>query len=239
MANRIAPDGGYNYGNKKQWRRRVWASARRFLNGHVADATVLLMPSLEGDEIEVAKSNGFRESNISILDSNPAIVARLKRKYPRVTAYGVEAKRVFPRAAKSGAIFDVVNLDFTGCLSLELLETLSILTESRAIAPRALVIVTCQRGREHGHVNALLDRMSSTCTELVGVLVSRQHVGECIDLDTEAGRDWARVNLMRWAFGLSGATVHTNSLWSYKSSAGNLTMLVASFVIERANKKAA
>lgn len=47
-----------------------------------SEASVFLMPSSEGDEVDVCLSHGFRERNLTVCDRNPAIVAHLKRRYP-------------------------------------------------------------------------------------------------------------------------------------------------------------
>jgi hypothetical protein len=117
---RSAPTGGYDFPRKRDYRRKVWATFRDTLKSRrlsVAESHALLMPSLEGDEIEVAIDAGFRESNLHVVDLEPAIVATLKRRYPRITTYGVTASRAFARLAKTGVKIRCANLDFCRKLS--------------------------------------------------------------------------------------------------------------------------
>jgi hypothetical protein len=117
---RVAPDGGYDFSRKRDYRRRVWATFRDGLKSagvSVADAQAMLMPSLEGDEIEVALNAGFRERNLHVVDMEPAVVATLKRRYPKITTYGISASRAFERMACRGVSIQCANLDFCNNLS--------------------------------------------------------------------------------------------------------------------------
>jgi hypothetical protein len=128
---RRAPSDGYDFSRKRDYRRKVWATFRDVLKRDhisVANANVLLMPSLEGDEIEVAMNAGFRESNLHVVDFEPAIVATLKRRYPRINTYGVSASRAMERLAREGVRIRCANFDFCNQVSMPLqreLETIS------------------------------------------------------------------------------------------------------------------
>lgn len=117
---RIAPKGGYDFSKKRDYRRKVWATFRDRIKesgNSVARSHALLMPSLEGDEIEVALNAGFREENLHIVDWEPAIVATLKRRYPKIHTYGVSVTRAFKRLAAEGIRLTCANLDFCGPIS--------------------------------------------------------------------------------------------------------------------------
>lgn len=114
---RSAPKVGYDFARKRDYRRKVWASFRDTLKlKHIciADSHAMLMPSIEGDEIEVAIDAGFREHNLHIVDVEPAIVATLKKRYPKVHTYGVSAFRAFQRMSRNGIRLRCANLDFCG-----------------------------------------------------------------------------------------------------------------------------
>jgi len=100
MTQRKAPKTGYDFGNKRHYRRDIYAPIAKVLRHHRSSAQIMMMPSIEGDEIEVAMSKGFKQKNIHIVDQNSAIVATLKRRYPYVHTYGVEVRR----ALKIGAV---------------------------------------------------------------------------------------------------------------------------------------
>lgn len=149
MAIRKAPKTGYDFGQKRQYRRDVWATFKRCTHGSISDAKVALMPSLEGDEIEVAKANGFREHNIAVIDRNPAIVATIKRRFPKVATFGVDAARAAERVAEwADGKLAAVNLDLCGGADRPLFETLIAWAQSRALADCGHVAVTVLRGRE-------------------------------------------------------------------------------------------
>lgn len=148
---RSAPAGGYAFVEKEEYRQLVWSGFVRFFGRSVDTKRVLLLPSIEGREVEVAIEHGFREENLFVVDKNPAIVATLKRRFSKIHTYGVTASRACKRIFQEGVILDGANLDFTGqvCSSLTL-EMESILT-SKCWSDPSFIAVTVMRGREGGH----------------------------------------------------------------------------------------
>lgn len=175
MANRSAPRDGYDFGNKRQYRRAVWATFRKSLFWRPG-ARAVLLPSCEGDEIDVAKANGFAEKNLVIVDRNAAIVASLKRRYPHVTTCGV----ALDRAAERLAPVDFANLDLCSPWSRPLHDTLKAVAES-ALVPFGMIAVTLLRGREREGANEALrqfetpDRARVAC--IAGTLMSTAFYG--------------------------------------------------------------
>jgi len=146
---RVAPTGGYDFGNKRQYRRVVWKRAAEFLTHRRKSVHVLLMPSLEGDEIDVALSKGFCQQNMHVVDGNPAIVATLKRRYPYIQTYGVDIVRACKRIADKGTKLSFANFDF--CTHSEgAREILFQLRDFEAdlFASAHMLAITVQRGRE-------------------------------------------------------------------------------------------
>ncbi len=150
MTHRAAPTGGYDFGNKRQYRRTVWSQFRKFCGGQVAEKHALLMPSSEGDEIEVALANGFRQEHLHIVDENPAIVATLKRtRFSRIHTYGVTTARAIDRIRKEGIALTCANFDFTGPILTGAQErVIHASTLPEAFAPRNVLAITCLRGRD-------------------------------------------------------------------------------------------
>lgn len=171
---RRAPTGGYDFSRKRDYRRKVWATFRTWLKNvgvPLAEAQALLMPSLEGDEIEVALNAGFREQNLHVVDQSAAVVATLKRRYRRINTYGVAASEALKRISNSGVRLHAANLDFCGQLSRTFLRELAIcsiagshkckwnadstyqrLFPHGAFSPECFVAVTMLRGRESREV---------------------------------------------------------------------------------------
>ncbi len=148
---RRAPADGYDKGPKRQYRRDVWK--------HLADGRglrserhALLMPSLEGDEVEVALSKGFREDHLHVVDSNPAIVATLRRRFPLINTYGVTAARACERIAAKGVRLGAANFDFTGCVSVALRAECRAIARSGALGSFCRVAFTFLRARERAGV---------------------------------------------------------------------------------------
>jgi hypothetical protein len=143
---RIAPAGGYDFGNKRQYRRAVWRQFAEHSPVPRGDAICVLMPSLEGDEIEVALSKGFREQNLHVVDREPAIVATLKRRYRRINTHGIDIARMAERLP-AGSVH-CANLDLCGSASDRMADTLRAF--ACVLGQGAIVSVTMLRGREHG-----------------------------------------------------------------------------------------
>lgn len=95
MAKFRGPEGGYIFGAKKHYRAIVWNIAKRhgWTSGDVA-----CMPSIGGEEINVAVRKGARLKRLHVIDDNPAIVATLQRRHGgRLQTYGVSFRRAFER----------------------------------------------------------------------------------------------------------------------------------------------
>lgn len=126
---RIAPKCGYDTPEKQEYRENVW---RDFFGGDSygffspwywgKDWKVLIMPSKEGLEINQALSRCYacggepliRQDQIVIVDNNPAIVASLKRKYPKINTRGLDIKEAIKREAAIGSHFALLNIDLCG-----------------------------------------------------------------------------------------------------------------------------
>lgn len=156
MAIRRGPKNGYDVGQKRQYRRNIWAIFRDAFAPDCASAHALLMPSLEGDEIDVALAAGFKEHNLHIVDDNPAIVAVLKRRYPHINTYGVDVVRAIERIAKNGVKLSAANFDFTNPISSKYMDRLEILMSIGAWAPCRTIALTTLKGRETGGMFAAI-----------------------------------------------------------------------------------
>lgn len=157
---RRAPKQGYDFAAKRQYRRHVWNCFKRVAVG-ARHAQALLMPSKEGDEIEVAIAKGFRMSNLHVVDKNPAIVARLTCRFPGIHTYGVSAARACERIKSKGITLDCANFDFTSCISDKLSREWSAIMSSGVFNKKeAFVAVTLLRGRESRREKGFFDIVS-------------------------------------------------------------------------------
>lgn len=164
MPQRTAPaKEGYRFGNKAQYRRIIWAEFRRMCRVPLAEAHAALMPSSEGLEIDVAKQNGFREKHLHIIDRNPAIVATLKRRYPYINTYGVDAERAVERMKERGVKLYCANWDFCGpAMTVDNQKLVQTCTDPDLYLNENCVAVTALKGRDDPNVMALMESVWAT-----------------------------------------------------------------------------
>lgn len=171
---RKAPRGGYDFSRKRDYRRKVWATFREKLKEErraVADSQALLMPSLEGDEIEVALNAGFREENLHVVDAEPAIVATLKRRYQKINTYGVRASDAVARIYAHGIRLDCANFDFCNQLSMPFFKEL-LLISARGLIDSNVSIRDGQFGLDQR--NGPVGAFASRCLVAVSTLRGRE-----------------------------------------------------------------
>lgn len=231
---RRGPESGYDFGNKRHYRRTIWSVFRKACRGYVRDAHALLLPSIEGDEINVALAAGFREQNLHIVDNNPAIVATLKRRFPKVSTYGVDLAAAVPRVLARAGRLDVANVDLCCPAGVHLVKTLGALgTHIGGAGIQTTVAVTVLRGRERDWDSMLA--MIQRALGPGGALARdwfRDRGMEFTNLS-----DMARAILIRNMFMCGddrGDCVHVEPAWSslesggrhgqYRSTAGTQTM---------------
>ena len=237
MSIRKSPAGGYDFGRKRQYRRDTWATARRRcqLFGYtVADSHALLMPSTEGDEIEVAMNNGFMEAHLHVVDRNPAIVATLKRRWPRINTYGVSVDRAASRIAAAGIRLRFANLDLCGPTSDSLALTLSSVSRSGCFDEMSSVAVTVLRGREHreftDRVSSVIDVMTDATLSTDGHITDGAATRQNHRYTNLSVTDFRRLMFIAWSLTVAGRPsrmtlpFHVVRSSSYLSTSGQTMM---------------
>lgn len=142
-----APRGGYSSPVKHEWRERVWLQFGAWLRREVRPlSSVFMVETTEANEIETALRHGYAEKNLHVCNVNPAIVATLKRRFPSITTYGVDADRALRRSFEAGIRFDLISLDLCGPLSLRTLDVLDAARSS--VNGFGMIALTMLRGRE-------------------------------------------------------------------------------------------
>ncbi len=145
---RRAPKGGYDFDAKRAYRSSVWWELSKV--GRCSIRNALLMPSIEGTEIENCRKAGFRDHNIYVVDRNPAIVATLRRRNPDLArvpgCHGVDLGLAGSRLADKGVQIHAANFDLTSCINDNLVTTL--MDASACLHPDARFAVTILKGRE-------------------------------------------------------------------------------------------
>jgi hypothetical protein len=241
-AGRRAPADGYDFQAKRVYRKQIWNMFRYFCAPRVSDAWSLLMPSSEGDEVDVAIAKGFRQDRMVIVDDNVAIVASLKgRKFPRVTARGGRVGTVAGRLAREGMRLHVANLDFTGHIG-GIVDELKAFAESGVLAPVSCVAVTMLKGREPKPVTAAMQSLSRAIDErgvnerIKTELLSSPSNDPDLARYSRLMGTLGRANISQRVYGAQNALSSPSRLVlvervnEYRSASGQ-TMLWAAFVI--------
>lgn len=239
---RRAPKTGYDFANKRQYRRDIWATFERGYREatherSLADAHFLILPSSEGAEIEQALRRGVRQAHLHCVDDNPAIVATLKRRYPEIETYGVSVERAAERIAAKGVRLAGANLDLTGSLSFPYLERLARVIECGAWTDQAHVAVTALRGREAAGFCGLLrdvgGLLGSRCADAGEAAKPRAQMVREGFRQVRGGMpndaDLGRMIVMQQA--LSRGAYVARPRWQMMYRSGLQTMLVVMFVI--------
>lgn len=231
MRGRRAPSSGYDFGQKRQYRRSVWATFRRVLSSNgrsVAGDQALLLPSSEASEIDVALANGFRERNLHVVDRNPAIIAHVKRRYPRVNSYGCSIGDIGERLVKKGVRLRCANLDLCSQVSTALCDEVGAFVRSGCMEERfAMLAVTTLRGREQRDFsdqinNALNVEAQSKLREFMR---PKQAMASLSDNDVQ------RLLMLKYSATTNEQAAEIYRAEKYRSTAGNQTMLWAVFVL--------
>ena len=223
MADRRGPTSGYDFGNKRQYRRNVWATFKRNRCWPMRECVAILMPSVEGIEIEHAEAAGLQRDNLHAFDRSAAIAATVSRNYPGIHAHGIDVARSGERLPRWSVAF--ANLDLCGKVSVSTAETLSAFGGAGVIRDGGIVSVSLSRGRE-----SFWD-------------VIRARVGDMLraaNIPQPEDGDKARAFIAAVACcGLRDVTDPTTGLylpsmvrrWSYRSAGagGRTTMLVTMF----------
>lgn len=157
---RRAPSGGYRFQEKERYRREVWSVFQRYAPpSSCGNAGIMLMPSLEGLEIEEALGRGYAQKMLHAVDFNPAIVATLKKRYREISTYGVSVDRAFGRMRDNGVALSGANFDLTGNFSWRIVQQMMRVNDSGVFNDGAVVAITLLRGRESPRAFELCDLM--------------------------------------------------------------------------------
>lgn len=196
VVQRRAPTAGYNFPAKVEYRNAVWRTFAKSLKVAPRNAHAMLMPSVEGAEIGVAIRHGFREENLHIVDANAAIVAVLKRRYPKINTYGVTVGRAFERMARAGVSLSCANLDFTTNLGSQLASELRAVGASGVLRQDASLGLTMLRGRERAAWSYIAQN-GGTSGAAIRRQIRRSTVGERALTDADYWRlmySWAHLS---------------------------------------------
>ncbi len=245
---RAAPEFGYDFEAKGLYRRSLWRRiAAEVMPGDTTHA--LLMPSSEGIEIKEAVRSGFHESNLHVVDRNPAIVANLKRRFPEIQTYGVTASRACDRVSKRGIRLAAANFDFTQPMGDPLQREIEALAAGAWWAATGVIAFTMLRGREAKASLSFLDNLAGVYARAAlqqhwdtGSLTTQPVVQGYVGVQEhrrQSLRDWGRMMWVTLLFSWQNLDLVPIKYGIYRSTAGTQTMLWTLYRFELAAQRPA
>lgn len=150
---RRAPKKGYDNEPKDRYRHKVWSTmAPKVIPLLESDsnARVLLLPSKEGLEIDVAISYGINPNQIIAIDENPALLAhaKWKDKISKENRFGCKVSRVGDKIKSKGWYLVGANLDFCNNLSDEIINETKAFFKNTPLNELFYCAFTIMKGRE-------------------------------------------------------------------------------------------
>lgn len=212
---RHAPKRGYDTAEKAEWRDVLWEQMVRHLAPNVRSCVnVFLIDTTDALEIEKVLRLGFAEDRLHVCNANPAVVAVLKRRFPLITTYGVEADEALRRAHRNGVRFAAISLDLCGPISKR---THDILHAARAAVDfHGAVGLTLMRGREPDGITLDIpgsrEDKASWRRAIRGLFRVRSQFDDCVRTESDVMRIGAPVFHLAfgdcyWAVNHKGRTV--------------------------------
>lgn len=144
----ISPPNGYAFDEKAEYRRAIYSAVKSTTFLLPLQAEVGMLESTQGLEIETALRFGFSEKRLHVINASPAVVATLKRKYPKINTYGRIASDACEVMRQRGVRLDVLNLDLTSNMGPSTSSEIVGVAWSGVLAPKSLVAINILRGRE-------------------------------------------------------------------------------------------
>lgn len=166
MPQRTAPASGYDTPAKAGYREDCY---KFLLEGRDPKLLkCLIMPSLEGLEIPLLLKAGIKEENILAVDANPDVLleADWRKLHPDVECYPYDVGIAFTILANKGVSIDVANIDLCSCLSKPYIRIVENIRDSGALADKARIAFTMQKGREK--IEKITENYESEWIEAVG-----------------------------------------------------------------------
>ncbi len=148
MSRKGSPKDGYNFGNKRQYRRTLWNFVDRcFPDKPNSKRKVMILDTSEAGECKfLITQKGYRPENINVVNRNPAELALLTKRLKDEGIFGINTHKgdAFEILDKLVDSIDVVNLDLTGPIKSKLSNEL----EAIRLHDELFISVTILRGRE-------------------------------------------------------------------------------------------
>lgn len=145
---RTAPKAGYDTLAKAGYRRAVWDAVT--LERGAPRGKVLILPSSEGVEIDVALARGVQPEQLICVDRSAAVIAtsRWRKAHPSVRFHAADIASVGAKIAASGDTVEFANLDLCGQVSQETVDQIKSFLRACPLANEYVISITVAKGRE-------------------------------------------------------------------------------------------
>jgi len=155
MPTRRRPKKGYDFLEKQKYRQKIWNIFSQQMTPE--SATIIMLPSKNGKEIDIAIENGFKEENIIAIDDDKAMLmwAPWRGKYPKIRIYADSILRASKKLQKDKVIIHAINLDLCGNLSARTFEQVSGFIKNITVYNNPIIAITMFKGREKHAVNCM------------------------------------------------------------------------------------
>lgn len=162
---RRSPKNGYDNEQKNIYRHDVWEILSKECKRALMDsrAKVLMLPSKEGIEIDVAISYGIEPNQIIAIDENPALIAvsDWRKKHPEVKYFGCKVSEVHKKIKQKNWYLAAANLDFCNNFSTELIHEVNTFLKYVPRTKDFSFFVTFGKGREGSALLMLLKELEA------------------------------------------------------------------------------
>lgn len=156
---RIAPSAGYATPEKAGYRHAVWDAALGN-DGLPPDGKILILPSSEGAEIEVAISHGVDEERIICVDRSAAVIAtsQWRKARPNIRFHACDIGTVGRKLDASCDLIGFANLDLCGQVSAETVDQIKTFLDTCPFHNEFKLAITVAKGREGAALAQLMRR---------------------------------------------------------------------------------
>jgi hypothetical protein len=232
----------YDFGNKRHYRRNIYAFVDRHCDKTVKERKVLYIDTKEGGETLFLLNKGYRPENLYVANTNPGEVAQLTKNLKkdfgvRVNTFGIEMGDALARLGDKGVYIDVYNFDYTCNVSSPTVEQDLYILAAHVLIDKHIVCVNVLRGREknffkkYKHWNMKNDVIrSNTIKSNITGLIKEDYMP---DIKTKevfhitADNKYPAVNMYCYSHILRQAR------GIYRSTAGNQTMMWTALKVQK------
>jgi hypothetical protein len=143
----------YDFGNKRQYRRDVWAFVDRHCKKPIKERKVMFMDTKEGGETLFLLNKGYRPENLFVANNNPGQVAQLTKNLKKdckveVNTYGIDVGTAMCKVSDQGYYIDAYNLDYMCTVTNSDFYDDLYMLGNYILKDHHIVIVNILRGRE-------------------------------------------------------------------------------------------